>query len=36
MSDILRGYESVPEAYRQKFRNYEKESGQTFVEFGRE
>ena len=33
---ILRGYELVPEAYRQKFRNYKKIDSQTFVEFARE
>ena len=33
---ILRAYELVPEAYRQKFRNHRKSSGQTFVEFARE
>ena len=32
---ILNGYELVPEAYRQKFRNCQKESNQTFVEFAR-
>lgn len=30
---ILRAYELVPEAYRQKFRNHKKSNGQTFVEF---
>lgn len=33
---ILRAYELVPEAYRQKCRNHRKPSGQTFVEFARE
>ena len=33
---ILRAYELVPEAYRQKFRNVRKQEGQTFVEFARE
>lgn len=33
---ILRSYELVPEAYRQKFRNHKKSSVQTFVEFARE
>ena len=33
---ILRAYELVPEAYRQKFRNHKKSTGQTFVEFARE
>ena len=32
---ILKGYELVPEAYRQKFRNCRKEMGQTHVEFAR-
>ena len=32
---ILRGYELVPEAYRQKFRNCKKDSNQTHVEFAR-
>ena len=32
---ILKGYELVPEAYRQKFRNCRKETGQTHVEFAR-
>ncbi len=33
---ILRAYELVPEAYRQRFRNHKKVSNQTFVEFARE
>lgn len=33
---ILRAYELVPEAYRQKFRNARKPEQQTFVEFARE
>lgn len=33
---VLRAYELVPEAYRQKFRNYKKAEGQSYVEFGRE
>lgn len=33
---ILRAYELVPEAYRQKFRNHKKSNGQTYVEFARE
>ena len=33
---ILKAYELVPEAYRQKFRNYKKYDRQTFVEFARE
>ena len=32
---ILKGYELVPEAYRQKFRNCKKETNQTHVEFAR-
>lgn len=32
---VLRAYELVPEAYRQRFRNHKK-SAQTFVEFARE
>ena len=32
---ILKGYELVPEAYRQKFRNSRKELTQTHVEFAR-
>ena len=32
---ILKGYELVPDAYRQRFRNCEKESKQTYVEFPR-
>ncbi len=32
---ILRAYELVPQAYRQRFRNYKK-TRQTFVEFARE
>lgn len=30
---VLRAYEIVPEAHRQKFRNHTKASKQTFVEF---
>ena len=33
---ILKAYELVPEAYRQKFRNYLKYDSKTHVEFGRE
>lgn len=33
---VLLAYELVPEAYRQRFRNHIKPSGQTFVEFARE
>lgn len=32
---ILKGYELVPEAYRQKFRNSAKQTNQTYVEFAR-
>ena len=32
---ILKGYELVPEAYRQKFRNCKKDSNQTYVKFAR-
>ena len=32
---ILKGYELVPEAYRQKFRNCKKDSNQSHVEFTR-
>lgn len=32
---ILKGYELVPEAYRQKFCNQEKGSSETYVEFAR-
>ncbi|CAI5673597.1 unnamed protein product [Oreochromis niloticus] len=35
-STILRAYELVPEAYRQKFRACSKSDSQTFVEFARE
>ncbi|XP_067261173.1 uncharacterized protein [Chanodichthys erythropterus] len=33
---ILRAYELVPEAYRQRFRTHKKSTSQTFVEFARE
>lgn len=33
---VLRVYELVPEAYRQRFRNHKRSGGQTFVEFARE
>ncbi|KAJ8340985.1 hypothetical protein SKAU_G00332760 [Synaphobranchus kaupii] len=33
---VLRAYELVPEAYRQKFRRFRKADSQTFVEFARE
>ena len=32
---ILKSYQLVPEAYRQKFRNCKKDSNQTYVEFAR-
>ena len=32
---ILKGYELVPEAYRQKFRSFEKLGCQTYLEFAR-
>ena len=32
---VLRGYQSNPEAYRQKFRNCQRDISQTFVEFAR-
>lgn len=35
-STVLRAYELVPEAYRQRFRSHVKTSKQTYVEFGRE
>ncbi|XP_013856586.1 uncharacterized protein LOC106512535, partial [Austrofundulus limnaeus] len=33
---VLQAYELVPEAYRQKFRNFDKPANQTFVEFARD
>ena len=33
---ILKAYELVPEAYRQKFRNLTKEGSQTYIEFARQ
>ena len=33
---ILKAYELVPKAYRQKFRNYLKYNSKTYVEFARE
>ena len=33
---ILKAYELVPEAYRQKFRNYHKQENQTHDEFAHE
>ena len=35
-SAVLRTYELVPEAYRQKFRSWQKRSTQTFVEFAKQ
>ncbi|KAF0045953.1 hypothetical protein F2P81_002482 [Scophthalmus maximus] len=35
-STILRIYELVPEAYRQKFRSHRKSQNQTYTEFARE
>lgn len=35
-SAVLRAYELVPEAYRQRFRSWEKRAGQTYVEFARD
>ena len=32
---VLRGYQLNPEAYRQKFRNCQRDISQTFVEFAR-
>ncbi|KAJ8356937.1 hypothetical protein SKAU_G00197310 [Synaphobranchus kaupii] len=33
---VLRAYELVPEAYRQKFRHHKKSTNKTYVEFARE
>ena len=33
---ILKAYEQVPEAYRQKFRNAKKQDRQSYIEFSRE
>ena len=33
---ILKAYELVPEAYRQKFRNSAKQDSQTYIEFARQ
>ena len=33
---VLRAYEMVPEAYRQKFRRFKKHDNQTYVDFARE
>ena len=33
---VLRAYELVPEAYRQRFRNHKKPTHRTFVEFARD
>lgn len=35
-ASVLRAYELVPEAYRQKFRSHAKTAKQTYVEFARE
>uniref|UniRef100_A0A8D0D8B5 SCAN box domain-containing protein n=1 Tax=Sander lucioperca TaxID=283035 RepID=A0A8D0D8B5_SANLU len=35
-SAVLKAYELVPEAYRQRFRSWEKRSGQTYMEFARD
>ncbi len=35
-SAVLRAYELVPEAYRQKFRSHAKTANQTFIEYTRE
>ena len=35
-ASVLRAYELIPEAYRQWFRNVQKRSDQTNVEFARE
>lgn len=35
-SAVLRAYELVPEAYRQKFRRFRKYDNQTYVEFAGE
>ncbi|CAJ1087102.1 uncharacterized protein LOC117532417 [Xyrichtys novacula] len=35
-SAVLKAYELVPEAYRQRFRSWEKKNGQTYVEFVRD
>ncbi|VDI50481.1 Hypothetical predicted protein [Mytilus galloprovincialis] len=34
--EVLKAHELVPEAYRLKFRSYEKFDSQTYVEFARE
>ncbi len=33
---VLKAYELVPEAYRQRFRSWEKRNGQTYVEYARD
>lgn len=33
---VLKAYELVPEAYRQRFRSWEKKNGQTYAEFARD
>ena len=35
-SAVLKAYELVPEAYRQRFRLWERRNGQTYVEFARD
>ncbi|XP_049340179.1 uncharacterized protein LOC125804771 [Astyanax mexicanus] len=35
-ASVLRAYELVPEAYRQRYRSHQKSRDQTFVEFARE
>lgn len=35
-ASVLRAFELVPEAYRQKFRRYKKFDNHTYAEFGRE
>ena len=35
-TEVLKAYELVPEAYRQKFRSFKKYDSQTYVEFARE
>lgn len=35
-SAVLRAYELIPEAYRQKFKTWQKRNSQTYVEFTRD
>ena len=35
-SAVLKAYELVPQAYRQRFRSWEKRTGQNYVEFSRD